>query len=227
MKTNLLSAVLLLAFFAVVSCKKDDNNGNNDNNNNNNNNNNSGFTCGSTFTDTRDNKQYTTVKIGNQCWFKKNLNIGTRINSGTNQANNSTIEKYCYNDQESNCDTYGGLYQWDEMMQYVTTEGAQGICPVGWHIPTDAEWTTLLANYTSAAGTALKPGGSSGFNALMGGRRDPDGGTYQINEGAYLWASTLNGVNPWYRFIETAGTNVDRYSISKLYGFSVRCLKNN
>jgi uncharacterized protein (TIGR02145 family) len=61
----------------------------------------------------------------------ENLNIGTRIDGANNQANNGTIEKYCYSDNTSNCDTYGGLYQWDEAMQYVTTEGTQGICPSG------------------------------------------------------------------------------------------------
>jgi hypothetical protein len=63
---------------------------------------------------------YNTVAIGYQCWLKENLNIGTRINGSQNQTDNGIIEKYCYDDNESNCDEYGGLYQWDEMMQYTT-----------------------------------------------------------------------------------------------------------
>jgi len=68
--------------------------------------------CGNPFTDSRDGKTYNTVQIGDQCWFKENLNVGTRINGVQEQTDNSVIEKYCYADLESNCDIYGGLYQW-------------------------------------------------------------------------------------------------------------------
>jgi uncharacterized protein (TIGR02145 family) len=60
-----------------------------------------------------------------------------------NQTDNGTIEKYCFDNTETNCDVYGGLYQWNEMMQYSTAPGVKGICPTGWHLPTDAEWCTL------------------------------------------------------------------------------------
>jgi len=53
------------------------------------------------------------------------------------------MEKYCYNSDTNNCTIFGGLYQWDEMMQYNTQQGVQGICPQGWHIPTDEEWKIL------------------------------------------------------------------------------------
>ncbi len=91
-------------------------------------------------------KTYNTLQIGDQCWFKENLNVGTKINStqaGFQQQDNGTIEKYCYNNDEAYCDIYGGLYEWPEAMQYDTTAGAQGICPPGWHIPTDNEWKIL------------------------------------------------------------------------------------
>ncbi len=101
------------------------------------------FTCGDTFTDTRAGNTYATVQIGEQCWMAENLNIGTLINGSSNQTDNEIIEKYCYDDSEANCDIYGGLFQWDEMMEYTTTEGLQGICMEGWHLPTDAEWCTL------------------------------------------------------------------------------------
>jgi len=204
----------------ISSCKKDNNDNNNDDDN-------SSFTCGSNLVDSRDNQSYPTVLIGSQCWMKKNLNIGTKINLTSNQTNNSTIEKYCYGNTDANCTTYGGLYQWDEMMQYTTTDGAVGICPTGWHLPTDAQWTTLTGNYAAAtAGTALKAGGSSGFEALLGGRRDVDGSAWQITEGGYFWSTTVNGSNPWYRFVSNGTNDVTRTSSQKTLGFSVRCIKS-
>lgn len=86
---------------------------------------------------------YNTVQIFNQCWLNENLNIGFRINNILDQEDNSVIEKYCYNNDFTKCDIYGGLYQWDEMMQYVEIQGVQGICPTDWHIPTDNEWKIL------------------------------------------------------------------------------------
>src|ERR1035437_8781265 len=125
-------------------------------------------------------KTYNTVRIGDQCWLKENLDVGTRINGSANQTNNSVIEKYCYNDDPANCTTYGGLYQWNEAMQYVTTQGTQGICPPGWHVPTLAEFQTL-GTTESNNGNALKAIGqgtgggagtnTSGFSALLGGGR--------------------------------------------------------
>jgi len=91
------------------------------------------FTCGSPVL--YGGETYQTILIGSQCWFQENLNVGTRINGSSNQTDNGEIEKYCYNNLDANCVTYGGLYQWDEAMQYVTTAGTQGICPDGWHIP--------------------------------------------------------------------------------------------
>jgi uncharacterized protein (TIGR02145 family) len=89
------------------------------------------------------------VVVGTQVWAKYNLNVGTMVpgtlggTNATNQTNNSILEKYCYENNPAYCTTYGGLYQWDEAMQYVTTEGAQGICPAGSHIPSDNDWKIL------------------------------------------------------------------------------------
>ena len=102
--------------------------------------------CGYDFTDQRDEKTYHTVLIGNQCWMAQNLDIGIPIDGNMEQENNGIIEKYCYNDSEENCNTLGGLYQWNEMMQFAAIPGGQGICPAGWHIPTDAEWATLISD---------------------------------------------------------------------------------
>lgn len=106
------------------------------------------FNCGDTLIDIRDGKRYTTILIGSQCWMAENLNYGNMIVGSVDQSNNQEVEKFYYNDITSYGDIYGGLYQWDEMMQYnasdIDTIGTiQGICPNGWHIPTHHEWTTL------------------------------------------------------------------------------------
>jgi uncharacterized protein (TIGR02145 family) len=88
------------------------------------------------------------MQFEDQCWMGENLNIGTRINGVTTSTNengvNSTIEKYCYSDNEANCDLYGGIYQWSEAMGYSIIEETQGICPSGWHIPTYNQIEILL-----------------------------------------------------------------------------------
>lgn len=99
--------------------------------------------CGALFMDARDGKLYSTVQIGEQCWMAQNLNIGTQISGGGYQTDNDLIEKFCYGNNAANCETYGGLYEWNEMMQYTTQEGTQGICPEGWHLPSNAEWTAM------------------------------------------------------------------------------------
>lgn len=68
-----------------------------------------------------------------------NLNVGTRINGVVDQDDINLIEKYCYDDNPSNCDLYGALYQQDQVMDYTTSEGSQGICPDSWHIPSSDE----------------------------------------------------------------------------------------
>lgn len=86
---------------------------------------------------------YNTIQIFSQCWLKENLNIGTMIPGSEEMSDNGLIEKYCYDNEPDSCEKYGGLYQWDEMMQYNTQQGTQGICPPGWHIPSDEEWKVL------------------------------------------------------------------------------------
>lgn len=196
------------------------------------------FSCGNTVS--HEGNNYHTVKIGTQCWFKENLNIGTRIGGSQNQTDNGIIEKYCYNDNEANCDIYGGLYQWNELMQYVTTQGAKGLCPGGWHIPTDAEWTTLTSNLGGEpqAGGKMKEAGtshwaspntgatnSSGFTALPGGYRDDGGYFDNLTYHTYHWSSTHGGTDfAWYRGFYNNTGNVGRYYDYKSNGFSCRCI---
>ena len=87
------------------------------------------FTCGTTLTDVRDSKVYSTVLVGGQCWMADNLNYGNAINSTIPQRDNCIIEKYCYAESNINCNTQGGFYQWDEVMHYADIANGQGICP--------------------------------------------------------------------------------------------------
>ena len=112
------------------------------------------FTCGNSLTDIRDNNQYPTVMIGNQCWMAANLNFGTVISAGLVQRDNCLAEKYCYNNSLANCSTDGGLYQWNEMMSYTTVEAVQGLCPPGWHIPSDRNGLS----FSLIISAALSPG---------------------------------------------------------------------
>ncbi len=199
--------------------------------------------CGQPTIDNRDGKSYQTVLIGNQCWFRENLNIGTLVPGNTEQDNHSVIEKYCYDDDEANCNEYGGLYQWDNAMQWSVVPGTQGICPTGWHLPSDEDWTTLT-NYLGGeaiAGGALKQAGtkhwaspntgatnSSGFTALPGGCRY-DVGTFQDDSFyAHFWSSLANSSTvSWRRYVVYNSEIVQRDTYSKSYGFSVRCMKNS
>jgi len=126
-------------------------------------------------------EDYPTVQIGNQCWMSKNLNIGSFMVGDIEMTNNNQVEKYCYINKPSLCSTYGGLYQWDEMMQYTNAEGSRGICPEGWHIPTKQDLEELLLyveNNTSYLKDTLDPywygnrqdnSKKLGFNARTGG----------------------------------------------------------
>jgi len=206
------------------------------------------WNCGDPFTDPRDNQEYATVQIGTQCWMAENLNIGTMITGASNQTNNAIIEKYCYDNSAANCDVYGGLYQWNEMMQYVTTPGVKGICPDGWHLPTDAEYCTLtqfidptvncgVTGWSGTdVGTKMKSttgwygGGNgtnaSGFTALPGGYRNPNGLFNYLTYDAFFWSSSESGTNAWYRSLSCIFATVYRGYDNKGSGFSVRCEKD-
>ncbi|RLD40750.1 MAG: hypothetical protein DRI89_11310 [Bacteroidetes bacterium] len=98
-----------------------------------------------TFIDERDGQEYKWVRIGKQIWMAENINIGTRIHHKSTPMPDHIIEKYCYDNNESICDEYGGLYNWGEAMQYSTNTGFQGVCQDGWHIPSKEEWSDLIS----------------------------------------------------------------------------------
>lgn len=181
-------------------------------------------------------KDYNTVLIGSQCWLKENLDIGTMVLGSSTQTNNGIIEKYCSGDNEANCVTHGGLYQLNEAMQYVTTEGTQGICPTGWHIPRYAEFQSLSAE-VSGNGNALKAIGqgggdgagtnTSGFSALLAGARGYYGDFGNFGYMAFFWGSTkgnVNNSNTLYLFYDDS--SIAQYNNVKEFGFSVRCIKD-
>ena len=170
-----------------------------------------------------------------------NLDVGTRIDGANAQTNNAAVEKWCYADSTANCTTYGGLYSWNEMMQYTTTAGTQGICPSGFHLPTDAEFQTMeiflgmtggQASSTgfrgTDQGTKIKAGGTSGFNFLVGGANN--GGSFNdIATYGYMWVSTQYDASySWSRDVWTADPGIERQGnyIDKSFGFSVRCIMN-
>jgi len=204
----------------------------------------SGFICGSILTDTRDGNTYSTVQIGSQCWMASNLDYGTLIssnNASDNQVDNSIVEKYCYGDAASACTGGGGLYQWGEAMNYSTVAGTQGICPEGWHVPTDAQWkgmefylgmdtaTAKITNWRGTdEGTKIKLGGSTGFQADGTGYRKSDGSFYGNPEYGYFWTSTLQGTGTqaWVRGVMDGEAGIYRNPINYSYGLCIRCLKD-
>lgn len=202
-----------------------------------------------------DGNLYNTVLIGEQCWMKENLNVGTRIDGSQEMTTNSMIEKYCYDDDPANCDIYGGLYQWNEMMQYTTIEGTKGICPDGWHLPTDDEWKQMemvLGMSQSEAdeigwrgeseGGKMKETGtthwnspntdatnSSGFTAIPGGGINYSSELFKsLYYRGDWWSSSEYSVDTkaWSRALYYNIGTAGRGKNDKTHGFSVRCIKD-
>jgi uncharacterized protein (TIGR02145 family) len=186
------------------------------------------FVCGEDKVFDINGNDYITVKIGTECWMAENLNTGTRLATASNDpTDNSIVEKWCESDLSTNCDTQGGLYNWDEAMAYVETSGAQGICPNGWHIPTDAELDILVANYPSASvGTELKLQGSSGFNFRETNRLNSDTNTYDMSNLLAMWTSTISSGNAYAHYTYTASADMSVTTVLQSYGEAVRCLKD-
>jgi uncharacterized protein (TIGR02145 family) len=187
------------------------------------------FLCDNTMTDIRDNQTYTTVKIGTQCWMAENLNYGNLIVSTQMQRDNCISEKYCFSDIPANCTSYGGLYQWDELMQYDNAAAAQGFCPPGWHIPTENDWTTLFDFYISNgfAGSPLKYTGYSGFDVFLSGTRFNNVNWNFSNFAVMFWSSTKEGNDKaWAHGMNTFNPSVSYYPSSRTHAFNVRCIKD-
>jgi len=186
---------------------------------------------------------YNIIGIGTQCWMAENLNIGTQINCTTSQTNNSIIEKYCLSNDPNNCGVYGGLYQWDEIMQYSISPGIAGICPPNWHLPTNTEWTILtdFLGGQSIAGGKMKEAGtahwyspntgatnSSGFTGLPGDIYG-DGQSGSGHTDGFWWSSTQSVYTYYAAYLRLLYSEASayQYNFDKSYALSVRCLKDN
>ncbi|MBN1952796.1 MAG: hypothetical protein JW801_16455 [Bacteroidales bacterium] len=182
-----------------------------------------------------DGNAYSIMKIGDQYWMGENLRV-------KHSAEGYFVNSYVFNNQESNAAIYGRLYSWDAAMVGSTESGAQGACPCNWHIPTDDEFKELeiflgmtpeeadLENTWRGAGvgTKLKSGGTSGYNALLSGRRTSSGDFSLLNQFEYMWSSDEYGSSyAWRRCLDINSTGVGRWNtFPKTYAFSVRCIKN-
>jgi uncharacterized protein (TIGR02145 family) len=186
---------------------------------------------------------YNTVAIGTQVWFKENLRTkkyrsGALIPVKTNTDISTLVGQMYYyaNDSLTNYSVYGALYNW------MATQNSDSLCPVGWHVPTDAEWTTLITYLggESVAGGKMKSIGTaywnspntdatneSGFSALPGGYRSNDGSFDSIRNYAFFWSATeSDSYDAWLRYLNISGGVVFRSNFSKSFGASVRCLKH-
>ena len=220
--------------------------------------------CATTTLTDRDGNVYNLVQIGQQCWMKENLRTtkyadGTSISQG---SSTSTTTAYWYypNNSSSNKPTYGLLYNWTAVMRNSSSSsanpsGVQGVCPTGWHVPSDAEWTQLT-NYVSSqseyvcgsnntyiaralagttgwssttgtccVGTTPSQNNSTGFGALPAGSYD---GSYNgFGTNANFWSATENDSSTaWLRGLYYVSAEVHRGGHNKKWGLSVRCLRD-
>ena len=222
------------------------------------------YTCG-TVSDI-DGNTYNTVKIGDQCWMRENLRT-TRYANGISIYMGSTTSsttgyRYYPGNSSTNVGMYGYLYNWRAVMGNSSSSSAnpsnvQGVCPTGWHVPSDAEWTELV-NYVSsqpayhydntATNIAKALAANSNWNQHQHGPSYVGDNTYPNNAAgftalpagymwasspssfgqfAYFWSTTESGNNARYREIEFWGTAVSNGTNSKHHGMSVRCVKGD
>ena len=209
---------------------------------------------------------YSTVQIGDQCWFAENLRTehyanGDAIpaNLSDGEWNSTTSGAVSVYGEDAGCDDYSpdgdacdpswSLNEYGRLYNWYGVDDARGLCPTGWHVPTDEEWMTLEmelgmseSDANSAGwrgtdqGTQMKTtygwngGGngtnSSGFSGLPGGNRGTDGYFYYADYYGYWWSSSPSGSYAWNRALNFDGPIVDRANYDRRYGFSVRCLRD-
>jgi len=232
--------LLILGVFLVLAtgCKNDDENDNPEN----------------TFTDTRDGTVYQTVTIGDQVWMAENLRyLPSVVGPGSGSLTTPYYYVYEYNGTDvnaakatSNYTNYGVIYNWPAAMASSASStsnpsGVRGVCPTGWHLPSDAEWTQLTdyLGGLSIAGGKIKEAGTThwespntgatneaGFTALPGGFRGSSGTFADIGRYGYWWSATEYNANfAWLRYLYF-NINVYDANYTKELGLSVRCLKD-
>jgi uncharacterized protein (TIGR02145 family) len=210
---------------------------------------------GNTFTDSRDGQVYRIVTIGNQVWMAENLKyLPTVIEPSTGSETTRYYYVYGYEGinetvaiTTANYATYGVLYNWPAAMDGAASStsspsGVQGVCPSGWHLPSDAEWTALTGYLggEDVAGGKLKETGithwnspntgatnENGFSALPGGYRFFNGEFGDLGVYGAWWSTTMNdAINAWCRSMIYYGVRARRSQDFKEVGLSVRCVKN-
>jgi uncharacterized protein (TIGR02145 family) len=203
---------------------------------------------GEDLLDTRDGQLYKTATIGNQVWMAENLNIGELVLSdkpGAIMQNNGIIEKYCWDNALDGCDELidglkrGGFYEWQEAVQKydgAPSEPVKGVCPEGWHIPSNTEWNELLNYLTSTYNISTYPeladcllvGGASGFNAVLTGYRCTMNGGFRVSAMTpdtrtyYYTAEQADNENA--PAIEIGVGSFTSFNIPKSIGLCIRCI---
>ena len=196
-----------------------------------------------------DGNVYETVWIGEQLWMAENLKV-THYNNGdaithiTNEEHWGSMDEGqygVYDDEPTNANIYGNIYNW------AVIGDIRGICPVGWHVPSDDEYTVLtdFLGGESVAGGKMKEAGlehwnydsdqisleatnESGFTGLPAGHRNTNSGDYiYMGFYGYFWSSTENGSDlAWRRYLFHYSSGVARDTFGKPNGFSIRCLRD-
>ena len=213
------------------------------------------YESGGVFTDSRDNNVYKTVIVGNQEWMAEDLKyLPSVIGPSTSSPSISYYYVYDYDGTNivdakatAHYDAYGVLYNWPAAMNMAESStanpsGVQGVCPSGWHLPSDAEWTELTKylDGEEVAGDKLKETGTThwnspnenatnetGFTALPGGYRANSGTFLHIGQFGHWWGATeANANDAWSRFINYNSSSVDSYYGSQEVAYSVRCIKD-
>lgn len=207
------------------------------------------FNCGDSLIDFRDGSNYHTILIGNRCWMQQNLNYGHMVSSHitgsthSDMHNDSIPEKYAPDGDSINLLQYGALYEWDELMDYTNSPGARGLCPAGWHVPTDAEWLSMLqiagvdvTNGTGGnnlkeigQGTGIGAGNnSSGFSARAAGDRDAFGIFYGLGLRFIFWTSTaVNNNEAVHYTLWEENDTIEHLVTQKITGLSCRCIQDS
>ena len=190
------------------------------------------------FVDSRDGQSYKILKIGAQKWMVQNLNAEA-VGSWHYHGNDADSAK-----------KYGRLYNWAALMNLpdscntvscssLVQPRHQGVCPNGWHVPTDAEWSVLFdaVGGEATAGTRLKSASGwlengdgtdeYGFGVLPAGFRFSDQKFYSIGSHAYFWSSSeRTEYRAWFRYVYSSDIGMRSYDNNKTMGFSARCVEN-
>ncbi len=188
-----------------------------------------------------DGQVYSTVKIGDRCWFAENLNYET------------TEGSFCYDNEEENCDRYGRLYHFDVAVKGETEEGVQGVCPDRWYVPTDDDYKEMeralgmervdshgtgWRGVDEYVGDKMKRSvdcsqegedfcGEAEFSARLSGIRST-AGTYRYRgTHAFFWTSSFDNNHAWRRMISADNSGVHREAADTENAFAVRCIRDD